>query len=44
MIEITSIEEYRASLDGNEEMEALLGEWSAYVAQSVAVYGEVIED
>ena len=43
MIEVTSIEEYRASLDGNEELEALLREWATYVGHSIAVYGEVIE-
>jgi hypothetical protein len=43
VIEVTSIEEYRASLDGNVELEALLREWAQYVGKSVAVYGEVIE-
>jgi hypothetical protein len=43
VIEVTSIEEYRASLEGNEELEALLREWATYVGESVAVYGEVIE-
>jgi hypothetical protein len=43
VIEVTSIGEYRASLDGNVELEALLREWAEYVGTSVAVYGEVIE-
>jgi hypothetical protein len=43
VIEVTSIEEYRASLEGNEELEALLREWATYVGRSVAVYGEVID-
>jgi hypothetical protein len=43
VIEVTSIEEYRASLDGNVELEALLREWAEYVGESTAVYGEVIE-
>jgi hypothetical protein len=42
VIEITSIEEYRASLSGNVELERLLEDWSEYVGESVAVYGEVI--
>ena len=42
VIEITSIDEYRAGLE-NEDMKALLGEWSSYVGRSVAVYGEVID-
>jgi hypothetical protein len=42
VIEITSIDEYRASLE-NEDMKALLGAWSGYVGRSVAVYGEVVD-
>ena len=42
VIEVTSIEEYRASLDGNVELTALLDEWATYVGECVAVYGEVI--
>ena len=42
VIEITNIEEYRAGL-GTPEMERLLEEWSTYVGESVAVYGDVIE-
>jgi hypothetical protein len=43
VIEVTSVDEYRAGLTGNEEMESLLREWSTYVESSVAVHGEVIE-
>jgi hypothetical protein len=43
VIEITSIEEYRAGLEGNPELEALLKEWATYVGSSVAVWGEVLE-
>jgi hypothetical protein len=43
VIEITSIDEYRASLSGNPELEALLAEWSTYVGKSIAVWGEVLE-
>jgi hypothetical protein len=43
VIEVTSIAEYRSSLDGNKELEALLAEWATYVGHSIAVYGEVIE-
>jgi hypothetical protein len=42
VIEVTSVDEYRAGL-GNEELEALLREWSAYVEHSVAVHGVVVE-
>jgi uncharacterized protein (TIGR02118 family) len=43
VVEITSIEEYRAALSGGPEVEAFFKEWSSYVGESVAVYGEVIE-
>lgn len=43
VIEITDLEAYRAGMDGNPEFEKLLEEWSGYVAESVMVYGEVIE-
>ncbi len=43
VIEVTSIEEYRASLDGNKELEALLVEWAEYVGECVAVWGEVVD-
>jgi hypothetical protein len=43
VIEVTSVEEYRAGLSGNEEMESLLREWSTYVESSVAVHGVVLE-
>lgn len=43
VIEITGIYEYRSGMEGNPEFEQLLAEWSGYVAESVAVYGEVID-
>lgn len=43
VIEVTSIEEYRAGLSA-PELEGLLREWSEYVGESIAVYGEVIDD
>ena len=42
VIEITSIDEYRAALSG-PEIEDFFKEWTSYVGESVAVYGEVIE-
>jgi hypothetical protein len=42
-IEVSSIDEYRAGL-GAPDLAALLDEWREYVGQSVAVYGEVIDD
>ena len=43
VIEISGIEDYRAGMEGNPEFEQLLSEWSSYVADSVMVYGELIE-
>lgn len=43
VIEITDIDEYRSGMSGNDEFEQLLVDWSRYVAESIAVYGEVIE-
>lgn len=43
VIEVTSLGEYRASLDGNAELEALLQEWATYVAGSTMICGEVVE-
>jgi uncharacterized protein (TIGR02118 family) len=43
VVEITSLEDYRAALSGGPEVEAFFEEWSSYVGESVAVYGEVIE-
>jgi hypothetical protein len=44
VIEITNIDDYRSSLSGNPELESLLQEWSEYVGESVAVYGETVDD
>lgn len=43
VIEITSLEEYRAALSGGPEVEAFFEEWKSYVGESVMVYGDVIE-
>jgi hypothetical protein len=43
VIEITDIEAYRAGMDGDPEFDQLMQEWSQYVGESVAVYGEVID-
>ncbi len=43
VIEIAGIEEYQAALSGGPEVEEFFEEWSSYVGESVAVYGEVIE-
>lgn len=42
VLEVTSVAEYRDSLDGNPELEPLLAEWSRYVASSTIVHGEVL--
>ena len=42
-IEITDIDAYRDGMNGNSEFDQLLKEWSTYVAESVMVYGEIIE-
>jgi hypothetical protein len=43
VIEITDLDAYRAGMEGNAEFEQLLEEWGAYVAESVAVHGTVID-
>lgn len=43
VIEVTSVDEYRAGLSGNQEIEGLLREWSTYVESSVAVHGVVVD-
>jgi hypothetical protein len=43
VIEITGIEQYRAGMNDNPEFEKLLEDWSGYVEESIAVYGELIE-
>lgn len=43
VVDITDLEEYRASLSGGPEIEAFFADWSRFVGESVAVYGEVIE-
>jgi hypothetical protein len=42
VLEVTDINDYRTGLD-SEDMKNLLAEWQTYVAESVAVFGEVIE-
>ena len=36
-------DDYRAALAGGPEVEAFFAEWSSYVGESIAVFGEVIE-
>jgi hypothetical protein len=43
VVEITNYEDYKASLGGGPEMEEFFQQWSSYVGESLAVYGEVIE-
>ena len=44
VVEITDIDAYRASLDpADPEVKAFFDQWSAFVGDSVMVYGEVIE-
>ena len=43
VVEITDVAAYRAELGGGPAMEAFAREWSSYVGESVAVFGEVIE-
>ena len=43
VIDITDLDEYRASLAGGPEIEEFFKQWSSFVGESVAVFGEVIE-
>jgi hypothetical protein len=43
VVDISDLDEYRASLSGGAEIEAFFEEWSSFVGESVAVHGEVIE-
>lgn len=43
VIEVTDLDDYRRSLAGKPEIEDFFKEWSSYVGESIAVYGEVIE-
>lgn len=43
VVEVTDYDDYRASLGGGPEMEDFFQQWSSYVGESLAVYGEVIE-
>lgn len=43
VIDISDINAYRSGMDGNPEFEQLLADWSRYVGESVAVYGENVE-
>ena len=43
VVEVTDIAAYRAELGAGPTMEAFAREWSSYVGESVAVFGEVIE-
>jgi hypothetical protein len=41
-VEITDLDAYRAELAGGEGMEEFARQWSAHVAESIAVHGEEI--
>lgn len=43
VVEITDLAAYRAELGGGPAMEAFVREWSSFVGESIAVFGEVIE-
>jgi hypothetical protein len=43
VIDITDIDAYRSGMDGNPEFEQLLADWSKFVGESIAVYGENID-
>lgn len=43
VIDITDIDAYRRGMEGNQEFEQLLADWSRFVGESIAVYGENID-
>ena len=45
VVEITELEAYRRALDpsGSPEVRAFFEQWSSFVAESLVVFGEVIE-
>ena len=43
VIDITDIDAYRGSMEGNQEFEQLLTDWSRFVGESIAVWGENID-
>ena len=45
VVEITELDDYRASLDpsSSPEVKDFFEQWSSFVAESLVVYGEVIE-
>jgi hypothetical protein len=45
VVEITELEGYRKSLDpsASPELQQFFDQWSSFVAESLVVYGEVIE-
>ncbi len=44
VIEVTNVDEYRAMMESSAEFKGLIEEFSKYVATTVALYGEVIDD
>ena len=44
VIEVTDVDEYRAMMKSSAEFKGLMAEFSKYVASTVALYGEVIDD
>jgi len=43
VVDVTDLDDYRASLSEGPEVEEFFRQWSSFVGESVAVYGEVIE-
>lgn len=43
VVDVTDLDDYRASLAGGPEIEEFFRQWSSFVGASVAVVGEVIE-
>ena len=44
VLEVTDVDDYRAMMGSSAEFKGLMDEFSKYVASTVAVYGEVIDD
>lgn len=44
VLEVTNVDEYRNMMESSAEFKGLMDEFSKYVASTVALYGEVIED
>lgn len=44
VLEVTDVDEYRTMMDTSTEFKGLMDEFSKYIASTVALYGEVIDD